>query len=283
MTVVASSDWAPFTSSPLTIDTFTSHCASIPLSRCSSSPSAFHSYSPSLSISPLLPSTSPSPPPASPSPSHPSSSSHSLSSYLTHLPPIDQHHFYHWCHIRALYESQFAAYLSSGSLLPLSTASGTASAYRCPSSHAPAITTVTLTTATTTVMPHATATTSTTTSYNQVASSSLVLPPSPPLLVAASLVPPAPFSYAYHYPAHPFSFPPPHVITAIPRRVWAGEAAKGAEEEEEEEEGEEDEEDEHEGGESGWTKGNPWSAEGEDGEGAVVWDETAYALPSYVS
>ena len=135
-----------------------------------------------------------------------------------------QHHFYHWLHIRSLYESQFTQYLAADRLVPLDIHSHTVTSSQqlAPDSYR-----VHLTTTTTTVMPHATATTSTSTSYSQLTSDVLCLPPSPPLLASAGFVPPAPFSYDYSYPSHPFSYPPAAVLEALPAAMrdedsWAG-------------------------------------------------------------
>ena len=161
-----------------------------------------------------------------------------------------QHHFYHWLHIRSLYESQFAHYVAGGSLMPLDVDTYTEStsqpltfdSYR-----------VHLTTVTTTVMPHATATTSTSTSYRQLTSDELCLPPSPPLLASAGFVPPAPFSYDYAYPAHPFSYPPAAVLEALPAAMRDEESWDSNEAEEEEEEDGEYEEEEVEDTQNEWT------------------------------
>ena len=166
-------------------------------------------------------------------------SSSRVSRYLRHLPPMAQHHFYHWLHIRSLYESQFTHYVAANSLVPLAIDTETITAsqpitfdsYR-----------IHLTTSTTTVMPHATATTATSTSYRQLTSESLCLPPSPPLLASAGFIPPAPFSYEYQYPSHPFSYPPSAVLEALPEALrdeesWDNNEAEEAAEEEEEEAG----------------------------------------------
>ena len=127
-----------------------------------------------------------------------------------------QHHFYHWLHIRALYESQFSQYVAAGGLLPLDIRSDTVTAAQPLSFDSYR---VHLTTTTTTVMPHATATTSTSTSYQQLTSDVLCLPPSPPLLALAGFVPPAPFSYDFTYPSHPFSYPPAAVLEVLPAEL----------------------------------------------------------------
>ena len=164
-----------------------------------------------------------------------------------------QHQFYHWLHIRSLYESQFADYVASGALLPLDISTHTVTtaeplafdSYR-----------VHLTTNTTTVMPHATATTSTSTSYRQLTSDVLCLPPSPPLLALAGFVPPPPFSYEFTYPSHPFSYPPAAVLEALPAAVrddqgWGTRDGDEAEEEQvsTEEEGDEEADDDDEAAE----------------------------------
>ena len=171
-----------------------------------------------------------------------------MSHYLRHLPPIAQHHFYHWLHIRSLYESQFTYYVAAGGLLPLDIHSETVSSSQPITADSYR---VHLTTTTTTVMPHATATTATSTSYRQLTSDVLCLPPSPPLLALAGYTPPAPFSYDFTYPSHPFSYPPTAVLEALPAEMrdaecWGSldvedEADTEQEEQEEDEEEEEDE------------------------------------------
>ena len=136
-----------------------------------------------------------------------------ISRCICHLPAITQHHFYHWLHIRSLYESHFGQYVVTGCLLPLDIDSQTATAFQpmtIDSYH------IQLTTTTSTVMPHATATTTTCTHYQQLKSDWLRLPPSPPLLASDKFVPPAPFSYEYAYPSHPFGYPPAAVLDGLP-------------------------------------------------------------------
>ena len=165
---------------------------------------------------------------------------------------MSQHHFYHWLHIRSLYESQFPHYVAVNALLPLHIHSDTRTSSRTLAADSFR---VHLTTTTTTAMPHATATTSTSTSYRQLTSDVLRLPPSPPLLGVDSFCPPAPFSYDFAYPSHPFSYPPASVLEALPPAgldddCWselglkadAGSEADTEEEEEAEKEPEEEEE-----------------------------------------
>ena len=144
-----------------------------------------------------------------------------------------QHHFYHWLHIRSLYESQFTHYVAAGWLLPLDIHSNTVTSSRPLTFDSYR---VHLTTSTTTVMPHATATTSTSTSYRQLTSDVLCLPPSPPLLALAGFVPPAPFSYEFTYPSHPFSYPPAAVLEALPSALLSEDCCGSREAEEEAEE-----------------------------------------------
>lgn len=139
------------------------------------------------------------------------------------LNPIDQHQFNHWCHIRALYESQFDKYRATGQLLPITIDTQTTRQEQpnVPSTNQADDQTlihITLTTTTMTTMPHGIAQTNTSTSYK--VTDELVLPPSPPCVSRQSSNHfQAPFSPLFKYPCHPFSCPPPVICQTIPQSV----------------------------------------------------------------